>query len=161
LVLLRYLCHALTNRKPGAPTVKNPPAIRLVVGLVVMTAGITALFAPAGAAGYITITQTTVPSSATCLDPATAMHDGKLTPYPVSDTSTFKVTIPSQTRLCPPVDAWAVVYKMPGGGQQWPQTFVEKQEIKIADAGDTVVTFAKQCDPVQFDIVTGPIPQTL
>jgi len=66
--------------------------------------------------------------------------------------------------LCTPLSAKAVVYQMPGNpftGPAWPQTLKEVKTFSISQQGDTVISFGKGCDPVQFDILTGDTPQVI
>jgi hypothetical protein len=72
----------------------------------------------------------------------------------------FTLVITSQ-RPCSPITAHAVAYAMPGFPVAWPQTLVEKQTFVIDFNGTTTVSFAKGCDPVQFDVVTGATPDTI
>ena len=50
---------------------------------------------------------------------------------------------------------------MPGDGVAWPQTLVEAKSFVIDRVGVTEVEFAKGCDPVQFDVVTGATPPSI
>jgi hypothetical protein len=72
----------------------------------------------------------------------------------------FVVTV--STDLCTPIDAKAAAYAMPNNRSwPWPQTLVETKEVPLGPAGVTTVTFAKGCDPIQFDLVTGATPETI
>jgi hypothetical protein len=109
-----------------------------------------------GESGSITVEQTPAPGGELCL------------PFPlgvshlVADTpESFALVIDVAFPLCPPVEAHAVVYAMPGGGVAWPQVLAEKVTFTLASPGRTVVTFAKGCDPVQFDVVTGATPDVI
>ena len=105
----------------------------------------------------ISITQT--PSGGglpICLPPLLSLRQT------VSETATtFSLRIDVTTRLCAPLEAAAVVYAMPGNGVAWPQTLVERVDFTLQEAGTTVVTFTKRCDPVQFDVITGASPPVI
>jgi len=78
-----------------------------------------------------------------------------------SDESTFTLRVVTSARLCVPIEATAVVYSMPGNGQAWPQKLVETVPVTIGPAGSVDIVFHKACDPQQFDVVTGPTPETI
>ena len=50
---------------------------------------------------------------------------------------------------------------MPDNGDAWPQTLVERVDFRLDVAGVTEVRFAKECSPVQFDVITGVSPQVI
>jgi hypothetical protein len=120
--------------------------------LLAPTAGATR----AQAAAHIDIVQTPAAVQGTCA-PGTMGLSRVVT----SDASSFKVTITAAAPPCTPIDAVAVIYAMPGGGQQWPQTLSERSAFTISQAGVTAITFTKACGPVQFDVVTGATPQSI
>lgn len=142
---------------------------RLAAGLALIAGGTAMLLSPLGApsAGaadsgpYITITQTPNGNVADCVEPAAAMLSGLLKPYPQSDADTFKLTINLQAPLCTPLSGKAVVYKMPADGSLWPQKLAEVKDFTISQPGDTVITFAKMCDAVQYDVISGNAPDIL
>lgn len=150
-------------------------ASRLAIGLVSLGSGLALLMTPLGASGQsttlsglassqITIVQTPTDPAPTvdCVPAALAVINGTLTPQPFGDSTLFKLTIHSSAPLCEPLEAKAVVYSMPGGlPNPWPQTLKEVKPFTITVAGDTVITFAKLCDAVQFDVITGDTPQTI
>lgn len=114
---------------------------------------------PAGAADSspdITITQTTKPSGWFCLPSFLALRP-KVTNTPTS----FVLEIKAVVRPCNTVTAHAVIYLMPANGGAWPQTLDQKQTFTINKRGTTTVTFAKHCQPAQFDVVTGATPPTI
>lgn len=77
-----------------------------------------------------------------------------------SDTS-FTLTVLVPTPLCEPVRATAVVYSMPGNGTAWPQTLLEASPFILSEAGSTTITFHKDAQCLQFDVITGYAPQTI
>jgi hypothetical protein len=140
---------------------------RLAIGVASVAGGLTLLLTPLGASGQevtasdvpsvITVTQTPSGVTGDCVDPAAAILNGTLVAYPLSDANVFQLTVHASAPLCAPITAKAVVYAMPATGE-WPQTLVEAKDITILDAGDTVITFAKGCDRVQYDVITGAAP---
>jgi len=78
-----------------------------------------------------------------------------------NDDMSFQLTVIAAAPPCTPIEAKAVVYAMPGNGEQWPQTLVEVVPFTISTAGTTEITFAKACDPVQFDVLTGATPAVI
>ncbi len=105
----------------------------------------------------ITITQT--PSGTTtpfCLPPFLALRHSV-----GGDAQTFSLRIEVTAPLCSRIDAVAVIYAMPGNGVAWPQTYVTSKGFSLQQPGVTEVVFTKGCDPVQFDVVTGPTPPTI
>ncbi len=78
-----------------------------------------------------------------------------------NDADSFTLTVRSSAAPCSPIEAKAVVYAMPAGGGQWPQTLVEVVPFTISEAGITEIVFEKGCDPVQFDVLTGETPQQI
>jgi len=78
-----------------------------------------------------------------------------------SDDSVFRLTVTAASPQCSPIDAYAVIYGMPGNGEAWPQQLLEREPVTISAAGVYEITFSKECDPVQFDVVTGVTPQTI
>ena len=111
--------------------------------------------------GIITITQAPLPFDGQC----NPLAQAQLTYTTTSDADVFRIVITSATKPCNPIAAAAVAYAMPKGaspaGGQWPQTLVERQDFTIAEASTTTITFAKECDAVQFDVITGESPQTI
>lgn len=134
-----------------------------------MIAAVAAMVAPASAEpidptvdgaptaeSAITIVQTPAESDGPCA-PAPLGLDRKVT----NDDMSFSVTVIADQAPCTPIEAKAVVYAMPGNGEQWPQTLVEVVPFTISTAGTTEITFAKACDPVQFDVLTGATPAVI
>ncbi len=111
--------------------------------------------------GVITITQAPLPFDGQC----NPLAQAQLTYTTTSDADVFRMVITSATKPCNPIAAAAVAYAMPKGaspaGGQWPQTLVERKDFTIAEASTTTITFAKECDAVQFDVITGESPQTI
>lgn len=143
-------------------------ASRLAVGVSAVAAGLALMLTPLGASGQVTadaesaITVVQTPSGGgDCVDPTLALTNGTLSVYPYSDTSVFRLSVHASAPLCSPLTAKATVYAMPANGDQWPQTLVESKTITIQEAGDTVITFAKACDRVQYDLVSGDVPAVL
>ncbi len=133
----------------------------MTAALLALT-GVTLMLSPAGAedagpaAGAITITQTPSGAAGPCVPAPLG-----LTRNVFSDDMVFRLTVIAAAPPCTPIEAKAVVYAMPGNGEQWPQTLVEVVPFTISEAGTTEVTFAKGCDPVQFDVLTGATPQVI
>lgn len=146
---------------------------RLAVGTASLGCGLAMLLAPTGASGqsvvassHVTITQTpaeTQPEDCVLTSTAVANDTVKLVSSLNTDT-TFEIVVYSSARLCDPLPVKAVVYKMPGNpnaGPAWPQTLQEVKEFSIQDNGETRITFKKDCDPVQYDLITGVTPETI
>jgi hypothetical protein len=74
-------------------------------------------------------------------------------------TFTLRVFVPTQ--LCEPINPTAAVYLMPGNGAQWPQQLQETKNFQLSEAGFTDITFRKDCEPSQFDVVVGATPQAI
>ena len=79
----------------------------------------------------------------------------------VNDAESFMLRIVAVTEPCTPIEAVAVVYRMPDGSLAWPQSLLERRELRIDRAGTVDVRFAKECVPLQFDVVTGSTPDTI
>lgn len=104
----------------------------------------------------ISVVQTASPVQGSCLPRVLA-----LTNRVSSSETKFVLTVIASAPLCTPVAATAVIYSMPGKGVAWPQQLAEARKFTISQAGTTVITFSKDCLPVQFDVVTGATPQTI
>ena len=78
-----------------------------------------------------------------------------------NDADAFTLIVRAAAAPCTPIEAKAVVYAMPGNGEQWPQTLVEVVPFTIDGAGVTEIAFEKGCDPVQFDVLSGETPQQI
>ena len=122
-----------------------------------------ATFSIAGGAGAATDTQVSVSYAAAqsqgdgCASGADAMS---LTKQTTEDSYSFVVTIP--TDLCSSVPAKALAYAMPDNRMwPWPQRLAAQEAVTFSDAGVYTITFAKGCDPVQFDLVTGAAPEVI
>ena len=111
----------------------------------------------AGATGTITVVQTPIPNDGDC-NPL-----GRLQwTYTTESTSEFfKLTVVNPTNLCDPVDAVAAIYAMPTDGSVWPQTLSSTEDFTISTASVTTITFSKDCDPAQFDVLTGDTPPVI
>lgn len=159
--------------KTTTPTTKSRRAIgvsRLAIGVAGVASGLALLLTPLGASGQvnadvpapaasvITVTQTPSGILGECVKDDAAL--GTLQVYPYSTMDFFQLTVIATAPLCNPIQAKAAVYAMPAEGQ-WPQTFVETKAVTIQEAGTTVITFAKGCDRVQYDLVTGATPQQI
>ena len=94
-------------------------------------------------------------------DPGCLIGLPRETAYVGSPPESFVLNIVINAPLCQPIDAKAVIYGMPGGGEAWPQTLVETLPFTILEAGSYEVTFTKTCDPVQFDVLTGETPEVI
>ena len=139
--------------------------LRRAAALALAACGATLLIAPAMAGAdiapekgdsAITIEQTVSPDQGDCRPPLLALKNtaGE------TDT-TFALRILVSAPLCDPITATAVVYAMPGDGVAWPQQLVETKDFVIREAGVITVTFAKTCNPVQFDVLVGATPRTI
>ncbi len=115
--------------------------------------------APAGAAGDVTVSQTSLPDGGSCVP--TLFGRSALTYRRESTVDHFRLTVVNRWHLCDPIDATAVVYGMPGGGRAWPQHLLESETFEIGGPSTTVITFAKGCRPAQFDVVTGDTPSVV
>lgn len=107
----------------------------------------------------ITITQTPSGGGGLCVPPPLGLT---YTTANTPESFTLRVVAPSAP--CSPIEAKAVVYAMPAGatpGNEWPQTLAEVVPFTISEAGVTEIVFAKDCDPVQFDVLTGATPQVI
>lgn len=92
-----------------------------------------------------------------CASAADALSFKKVT---TPESYSFVVTV--STDLCTSINAKAAAYAMPNNRSwPWPQTLVETDEVPLGPAGVTTVTFAKGCDPIQFDLVTGATPASI
>jgi hypothetical protein len=81
-----------------------------------------------------------------------------LTYEAIHDEQSFTLRITSAAPRCEPIDAVAAIYTMPGNGIAWPQQLAEARPFTISEAGTVDVRFAKGCEPVQFDVLTGATP---
>lgn len=134
-----------------------------VVALLVAVTSAALAPAPTAAAVEATsdppgISVVTTPAATTgpCLPAPFALRQD-VRDEPGSFTLRIHVTAPP----CEPIPAAAVVYGMPGGGVAWPQTLRQRRDLVIDRPGTVEVTFAKGCDPVQFDVITGASPATI
>jgi LPXTG-motif cell wall-anchored protein len=115
---------------------------------------------PAPTAKNITVEQTPDPEQGPCVVRNPPLVD-PLSNFVRSTPEEFRLRIIVSEPLCEPIEATAVIYAMPGNGESWPQRFVEKLDFTLQEAGETVVTFTKTCDPVQFDVITGATPEVI
>lgn len=137
-------------------------AVASVVALaaMVLAVGTLAIAGPAGGAEGD-------PIISVSFEPAQSQGDGCAAPESMvldkvttDDTYSFVVTV--ETDLCSPVSAAAAAYAMPDNRVwPWPQMLVEKVDVTFQDAGVTTITFAKDCDPIQFDLVNGATPDVI
>ncbi len=135
------------------------------LGLVAMLVGLAMTFVGIGAAGAqepepeptdISVVFTPADVQGPCVPTGFG-----LTYVVHSDDDVFRLTVTAASPQCSPIEAHAVIYAMPGNGEAWPQELVEKAPVTISEAGVYEITFSKECDPVQFDVVTGATPQTI
>ena len=109
-------------------------------------------------ADNINIEQKTVESTDLCVYPAVAVITNAMRyTYATSDKE-FSLEITLDRPLCDSLEASAAIYSMPGNGVAWPQKLKQVEKFTLKDAGVTKITFLKNCDPVQFDVVTGETP---
>lgn len=139
----------------------RPSAVRVAIAALLTVAGAAVLVAPAGAAeveagSAISVTQTPSGSDAPCVPAPLGLT------YTTANTpETFSLRVRAAADPCSPIEAKAVVYKMPTNGDQWPQTLGEVVPFTISEAGVTEIVFTKGCDPVQFDVLTGETPEVI
>ena len=147
---------------------------RLAVGVSAVAAGLALLLTPLGASGQttddvtaqtlgnvITVTQTPSGVGGNCVPASVAILNGTVVVQPFSDATTFQLNVRATAPLCEPLTAQAVVYTMPSNGDTFPQQLNETKDISIQEAGDTLIVFKKECDRVQYDLVTGAPPAVL
>ena len=139
--------------------------LRRTAALALLACGATLLIAPAMAGAdiapekgdsAITIEQTVSPDQGDCQSSLLALKNTA-----GETATTFALRILVSAPLCDPITATAVVYAMPGDGVAWPQQLVETKDFVIREAGVITVTFAKTCNPVQFDVLVGATPRTI
>ena len=106
--------------------------------------------------GSISVEQSPVGPTGFCLPPAFALSYTTFT-----DANTFRLTVYASPSLCQPIAATAVIYAMPTDGSAWPQTLAASTPVIIPGPGITTITFAKGCEPAQFDVVTGATPPVI
>ncbi|UDY37571.1 hypothetical protein [Dermatobacter hominis] len=142
------------HRNAGA-RVGAVAVVSIGVALLALALGSTA---PVGATGTISVDKTAVPYEGDCVP--TAM--GRLAwTYDVDSTADhFRLSIHNPSTLCDAVDATAVIYEMPVDGS-WPQRLAATEGVTIREASTTVITFTKDCQPAQFDVVTGATPDVI
>lgn len=137
----------------------------LVAGSATLAVGVALMLSPVGAGAQadpveptsnIAVVQTPSGSDEACQPALTALSN---TVH--NNPESFVLTVTASAPLCDPIDATAVIYAMPGNGVAWPQELVETADFTISEAGVTEITFTKTCDPVQFDVVTGPTPEVI
>lgn len=130
-----------------------------VAGVVLLLA---ALLAPAiagaeeGGESIISIEQKALPFDGDC----NLFAQLQLTYTTSSNSDHFRLVVTSATKPCDPIAAAAVAYRMPTDGQ-WPQKLVERRDFTISAASTTTITFAKECVPFQFDVITGASPAVI
>ena len=149
----------MTDASRTTPRRTSALTAAFLLGAAMVISGGALLLSPGAAsaqASNISIVQTPAAVQGTCA-PGTMGLSRVVT----STDAFFKLTITAAAPPCSPIDAVAVIYAMPGGAQQWPQTLAEKAPFTISQAGTTEITFTKGCNPVQFDVVTGATPQTI
>jgi hypothetical protein len=106
------------------------------------------------AVSAITVTHVAGPGAGACLPVMfAATADVTLT------SDSFSVSIYASAPICDAVTA--VIYSMPVDDRwPWPQRKVESKTFSI-QPGVTTVVFARGCEPVQFDVVTGDTPSSI
>ena len=77
----------------------------------------------------------------------------------INTAAEFGLDITASEAPCDPINASAVIYAMPP--ETWPQTLSEKVDFTITKPGLTKVRFEKDCDDVQYDVVTGATPEVI
>ena len=139
-----------------APRARPLRAI-IVAGLALVALGM-ATGPSAGATGSISIEQTAEPFEGECVP---VLVGRAAWTYAVDSTADhFRLTIHNPSTLCEAVDATAAIYVMPENGS-WPQRLAATEDVTIREASTTVVTFTKDCQPVQFDVLTGETPDVI
>ncbi len=136
-------------------SVRSRAAVALAVAglaMFVLAIGSTSV---GGATGEITVDQTPLPFDGACV-PTTAGRASWR--YDVDSTAEhFRLTVHNPSTLCDGVDAVAAIYTMPASGS-WPQHLASTERFTIREASTTVITFTKDCQPAQFDVLTGTTP---
>lgn len=107
-------------------------------------------------ASAVSIRQTADPGQGPCATPLVALSNTV-----ASDADSFTLVVRSSAPLCTPLQATAAVYEMPGDGVAWPQRLAEAVPFTISAAGTTTIEFTKPCTAVQFDVVTGAVPELI
>jgi hypothetical protein len=107
----------------------------------------------------LTIVQTPGDDTAQCVSVSDASAAGDLSADVADGPEAVVMTIELRTRLCNPLELKASIYSMPTTGGSWPQTLSVDKTFTIQAPGTTVVTFAKGCDNVQYDIHRGISPE--
>lgn len=77
------------------------------------------------------------------------------------DDEAWRLTIIVDEPLCSPIDATAAVYAMAGFGEAWPQTLTETLDFTLQEAGRTVVSFSKDAQCSQYDVIVGDTPPVI
>ncbi len=154
-----------TPHRTAKPNRKITLASLFVIGAAMVLSGAAMIVAPASAGaervqGTTPVKVVQTPSDLSASENCSPGTMG-LTRTIQNNASVFKVTITESSTPCTPINAIAVVYAMPGNGVAWPQNLLEANPFTISQAGVTEIIFEKDCDPVQFDIVTGATPQTI
>ncbi|MFV0317485.1 MAG: hypothetical protein ACK5O2_11080 [Microthrixaceae bacterium] len=143
-----------SNKKRTAATVVAFATMALAVAIV-------SLGGSAGgqeAGKIISIDYAAAPSQGDgCASREDSMSMAKQT---TAESYSFVVTV--ATDLCSPVPATAVAYAMPDNRSwPWPQRLLESEAVTFEEAGVYTISFAKACDPIQFDLVTGATPELI
>lgn len=146
------------NIERGMSRTGRRPKVVATVAVMVVALGSLALSGIAGGAdaegSMISVSFEPMQSAGDGCANGKAMSLKKVT---TPESYSFVVTVP--TDLCSPVDATAAAYAMPNNrAWPWPQSLVETEAVVLGEAGVTTITFAKGCDPIQFDLVTGVTP---
>ena len=110
----------------------------------------------ASATSNISITQKPTLSTGPCVPPWLSLANEV-----AGDEETFTLRVIAAAPPCSPIEASAVIYRMPGNGIAWPQHLIEVQRFNISTAGVTEITFRRSCVATQFDVVTGDTPPTI
>ncbi|NLA37176.1 MAG: LPXTG cell wall anchor domain-containing protein [Actinobacteria bacterium] len=110
--------------------------------------------------GNIKVDDKTAPSEAACITAEQAFIGTPLLAppawqiYPVSTDDQFILNVVATAPLCTPMSTTAAIYNMPNGGE-WPQQVGEQVSFTLQNPGEITVTFEKQCNRVQFDLLWG------
>lgn len=78
-----------------------------------------------------------------------------------SSAESFVLTVTLDAPLCEPINATAAIYAMKSATEPWPQTLAETKDVILSEAGVTAISFAKDCLPVQFDVINGATPASI
>lgn len=141
---------------------RTTAAVSIILAGLALVVGSALSGAPAGATGIITVEQAPLPYDGDCVPTALArLNPSYFFATTESTPGAFKLIVTNTVDLCEPVAAVAAIYGMPDGGGQWPQRLLSTKDLTIGTASTTIITFTKDCQPAQFDVLTGETPPVI